>query len=562
MRQINQKILIKKSCQLAAIFLVIGGFFVGLIYLYSFPVYAQNDAAINDDFGLDPIESSGLSNDDPRMIAARIIRVALGFLGLVAVLIVLYAGYMWMTAGGEQERVNTAKKTLKNGLIGLVIILMAFSIVSFVISRLSSATGEVCQDCFSNRWRGGGGGFPYDVLEDVYPRPDQKDVPRNTGIFVSFYEAMDVSTLVDKGQDQTDIEDDRINSQNIQIVRVNDNSAVAARAAMSDDHRYLAMQPIDYLGSPDENVEYKVILGTGILTANGDSAFGDFGQGYSWIFETGTRVDLDPPYVVRVIPASDPEGVNPYPRNVVVQVHYNEAMNPVSVVGSTLNGFDNQTVKDTNGNLVDGRYIAGSGYKTIEFITNNKCGTNSCGEDIYCLPGEKDLISHIRAATLEQEDQPAASFPFDGVVDAAGNSLDGNTDSVSQGNPDDDFEWYFSTTNEIDLTPPVINEITPSRDESGVYLNAVVYALFSKPLLYSTINPLNALLKVHIPDGSSIEKVNNYYLTSEPVGNQTKVYIHHKSFEKDTAYDVEMTSGIKDIFQNCFNPSDGPPFEE
>lgn len=80
------------------------------------------------------------SQDLPTTIA-RLINVVMGFLGIVAVIIVLIGGFMWMTAGGDEEKTGKARKLLFSGVIGLIIIFSAFAIARFVIERLVSATG-------------------------------------------------------------------------------------------------------------------------------------------------------------------------------------------------------------------------------------------------------------------------------------------------------------------------------------------------------------------------------------------------------------------------------------
>jgi hypothetical protein len=72
----------------------------------------------------------------------NIISVFLGLLGIIFLVITLYAGILWMTAGGEEDKVTKARKWLTNGVIGLIIILAAYAISSFVISQLVSATGQ------------------------------------------------------------------------------------------------------------------------------------------------------------------------------------------------------------------------------------------------------------------------------------------------------------------------------------------------------------------------------------------------------------------------------------
>ncbi len=99
-------------------------------------------SAQNDIFGVNEITKANiaLTNADPRETAVRIINTALGFLGLIAVVIVLYGGFMWMTAAGNEERITKAKQILTAGIIGLVIIAMAWAIASYVVGAIMSAT--------------------------------------------------------------------------------------------------------------------------------------------------------------------------------------------------------------------------------------------------------------------------------------------------------------------------------------------------------------------------------------------------------------------------------------
>ena len=82
----------------------------------------------------------GLASSDVRVTVARIIRVAMGLLGIIAVVIILIGGFTWMTAGGNDEKVGEAKKWIFSGVIGLAIILSAYSIATFVINQLITAT--------------------------------------------------------------------------------------------------------------------------------------------------------------------------------------------------------------------------------------------------------------------------------------------------------------------------------------------------------------------------------------------------------------------------------------
>ena len=79
------------------------------------------------------------TNTDIRTSIIGIVQFILGFLGLLAVIIVLYAGFQWMTAAGNEEKVTSARATLTAGLIGLVIILAAYALTQFVINTITTA---------------------------------------------------------------------------------------------------------------------------------------------------------------------------------------------------------------------------------------------------------------------------------------------------------------------------------------------------------------------------------------------------------------------------------------
>lgn len=85
--------------------------------------------------------STGLGNATLQETIGSIIRVALGFLGIIAVVIILFGGFKWMTAGGKDDQVKDAKKLMISGVIGLVIVLAAFAIAQFIVGQLADATG-------------------------------------------------------------------------------------------------------------------------------------------------------------------------------------------------------------------------------------------------------------------------------------------------------------------------------------------------------------------------------------------------------------------------------------
>jgi len=82
----------------------------------------------------------GIGNSDPRGMVARVINVLLGFLGVIAVLVVLYGGFRWKISAGDEAQTATAKKIMWAGLIGLIIILSAWGITKYVVENLINAT--------------------------------------------------------------------------------------------------------------------------------------------------------------------------------------------------------------------------------------------------------------------------------------------------------------------------------------------------------------------------------------------------------------------------------------
>jgi len=120
---------------------------LAIISLLALPLFALKAQAQYDPntFGIDVVETSlgntlGSSNTDPRTVIVNIINIALGFLGVIAVVIVLLGGFKWMTAGGNEDKVEEAKKILGAGVIGLVIVLSAWALTSYVINIIYNTT--------------------------------------------------------------------------------------------------------------------------------------------------------------------------------------------------------------------------------------------------------------------------------------------------------------------------------------------------------------------------------------------------------------------------------------
>lgn len=74
------------------------------------------------------------------VVVGGIIKGFIVLLGILFLGLALYAGYLWMTARGKEEQVTRAKSILEEATIGLIIMLAAYAITNFILSKLVSAT--------------------------------------------------------------------------------------------------------------------------------------------------------------------------------------------------------------------------------------------------------------------------------------------------------------------------------------------------------------------------------------------------------------------------------------
>ncbi|MFH0854029.1 MAG: hypothetical protein V1891_00850 [bacterium] len=96
------------------------------------------------DEGLDDLGKIAYGSEKPPKsateIVAEIIKYALSFLGIIFLVLILYGGFLWMTAGGNDDKVAQSKTIIINGVIGLIIILSAYAITYFVLENIIKAT--------------------------------------------------------------------------------------------------------------------------------------------------------------------------------------------------------------------------------------------------------------------------------------------------------------------------------------------------------------------------------------------------------------------------------------
>jgi uncharacterized membrane protein len=100
------------------------------------PMAVFADTTIN----RDAIFGGTFGSADLPTIISSIITTIMAILGVIAVLIFLWGGFIWMTAAGDDDKVKKAKDMIISSIIGLAIIFTSWAIANFVIGSLSSAT--------------------------------------------------------------------------------------------------------------------------------------------------------------------------------------------------------------------------------------------------------------------------------------------------------------------------------------------------------------------------------------------------------------------------------------
>ncbi len=121
---------------------------VALVALFSAPSLIQVQAL---DLGLDKVKETGLSDwgagaggrEGVLTLITNLIKILLGVAGAVAVLFIIIGGFQFITSAANPSGAKEGKETLKNAIIGLIIIILSYVIVSAVANFVStSPTGS------------------------------------------------------------------------------------------------------------------------------------------------------------------------------------------------------------------------------------------------------------------------------------------------------------------------------------------------------------------------------------------------------------------------------------
>ena len=86
------------------------------------------------------ISTSGVTETSLAETIGRYINGVLGFTGIIFLLLTLYAGFLWMTAGGDEGNIEKAKSILSSAVIGLVIVMLSYSITALILYFVAGTT--------------------------------------------------------------------------------------------------------------------------------------------------------------------------------------------------------------------------------------------------------------------------------------------------------------------------------------------------------------------------------------------------------------------------------------
>lgn len=89
---------------------------------------------------INPLDPSGTGDVTIATIIGRLISTVLGVTGSVALLMFVYGGFLWLISAGEPEKVKKGKEVMKWAVFGLVIIVLAYTIVRAIVTALESGT--------------------------------------------------------------------------------------------------------------------------------------------------------------------------------------------------------------------------------------------------------------------------------------------------------------------------------------------------------------------------------------------------------------------------------------
>ena len=82
----------------------------------------------------------GLGNADLKKTVLNIVQMVLGLMALIAVVLVIYGGFVWLTSAGNEDNIEKAKRIISAAVVGIIIVLLAWAVVIFVTRTTTNVT--------------------------------------------------------------------------------------------------------------------------------------------------------------------------------------------------------------------------------------------------------------------------------------------------------------------------------------------------------------------------------------------------------------------------------------
>jgi hypothetical protein len=91
------------------------------------------------------------TGSDVPTIVGTVIKYALSLVGVIFLVLMVYAGVIWMTARGDEARVSKAKDTIIAAIIGIIVVVASYAITNFVIGAFSQPAGGAASATLKER---------------------------------------------------------------------------------------------------------------------------------------------------------------------------------------------------------------------------------------------------------------------------------------------------------------------------------------------------------------------------------------------------------------------------
>lgn len=498
------------------VFLLIG---VGIV-MGGFPVWAQN-------FGLDELGGNvNLGNQNIIQTVGRVINIFLSILGVVAVALILYGGFIWLTSRGNEEKIAQAKKILSSAVIGLVIIFAAFGIAAFIFKQLETATGVNTggggTPCVGPGCLPGGGerGFSVDAVSPTDGASDVKLCEQVQAIF---------NDLVLTSSVPNNVKVTYRNASNTWVdVTGLGNFTPAVGSPEENKTNAFGYSHPDF----EKDTNYHVSISTNVQSATMDSQGNprNLKPAKDWYFKTGTETDNVAPTVVP--PTNPGSGDSEVCLRTPIQAVFSETMSVTS-----LTKIGNITLTDAGGNNVPlGQVIPGSNFKSftvypltplaknVNYTVTLKGGpggiSDSCGN-----PMANDYTWNFTTGTTEYCTPELTGINktsgyYGDVVNFIGKNLGINTGSVLfNGLPADSNSFYPATdniiswnTNAISLRIPVGVPLSYYFTSLNTKIVAQVGVNYSTPQFIDVLSPfIRSLSPTNGPPGQFVTVGGNFF---------------------------------------------------